>query len=207
MTYAFVIMQPITKIIRGGEGHGSTEVCAFSFYSSGLVLSDVDIGTSVAAGEQAIIGSETATTTATDAVIAAATTTATPVIDPEAAAAFTDQVDLFGDPTIRTLFLVFGGVVVVLAGLAVLSQKVDAAIESVVEDFENVLRSDPDLRSKWVNDIEPQLKVYDNEVEKALLRKQKLFQIMEEMQETEPTLMKQINAKMEALNNSNRLNY
>jgi hypothetical protein len=124
--------------------------------------------------------------TTTDTAIAAAS---------DASEVFTDQIDLFGDPTVRTLFLVFGGVVVVLAGLSVLSKKVDDAIENVVGEFEVVLRSSPEFKSKW-EEIEPQLKQYDQEVDKALKRNQKLFEIMEEMQAKEPALMERINTKM-----------
>jgi hypothetical protein len=68
--------------------------------------------------------------TTTDTAIAAAS---------DASEVFTNQIDWFGDPTVRTFFLVFGGVVVVLAGLSVLSKKVDDAIENVVGEFEGVL--------------------------------------------------------------------
>ena len=116
-------------------------------------------------------------------------------------AAFSDQIDFFGDPTIRTLFIVFGGVVVLLAALSALSKQVDAAIGNVVDDFEFVLSNNPEFRSNW-EEIEAQLKVYDNEVDKVAMRKQKLFEFMEEMEQTEPELMKKISAKMDTRSNN-----
>ena len=105
----------------------------------------------------------------------------------------------------RTLFLVFGGVVLLLVAFSALSRQMDAAIENVIVDFESVLKSAPEFQSKW-KDIEPQLKEYDNEIDKAEKRKQKLFQIMEEMEQKEPELMKRVSAKMDALNNNNNNN-
>lgn len=187
-THAFRIVRPTRE---GARIVGiKTQLEAFSFHSAGsLVISD-EIGVwELSDGTGA---------TATETAIAAAS---------DASEVVTDQINLFGDPTIRTLFLVFGGFVVVLAGLSVLSKKVDDAIEKVVGDFESVLRTSPEFRSKW-EEIEPQLKEYDNEVDKALKRKQKLFEIMEEMQVKEPTLMERINTKMVQIDapNTNLMN-
>jgi len=133
------------------------------------------------------------TTTTIDAATAAVAAAS------ESSSSFTDSIDFVGDPTIRTLFLVFGGVVAVLAGLSVLSQKFDAAIENVVDDFESTLRTNPEFRSKW-REIELQLRSYDDDDDNddGVKRKQKLFDIMEELQEKEPALMKRINAKIES---------
>lgn len=171
------------------QADGKTHLDAFSFHSAGSLLVSEDL-----VGGQA---SDAIIATPTESAIAAASDTAE---------AFTDQIDYFGDPMIRTLFLVFGGVVLLLAGLSVLSQKVDSAIESVIVDFESVLRTDPEFRTKWL-DIAPQLEQYETnanelvDTESELKRKQKLFEIMEEMQEKEPGLMKRINSKMETLRN------
>ena len=119
----------------------------------------------------------------------------------DASEAFTDQIDYFGDPMVQTLLVVFGGVILVLSGLSVLSQKVDSAIEGVVVDFESVLKNSPEFKTEW-QEIKLQLEPFENATddEEALLkRKQKLFEIMEGMYETEPALMKKINSKMEAL--------
>ena len=180
-THAFGIVRPTREGTR--IAGVKTQLQAFSFQTaSSFVISDeIGVGELLSDGTGA-----TATTTATETAIAAAS---------DASEVFTDQIDLFGDPTVRTLFLVFGGVVVVLAGLSVLSKKVDDAILSVVGDFEVVLRTSPEFKSKWA-EIEPQLKQYDQEVDKAIKRKQKLFEIMEEMQAKEPALMERINTKM-----------
>ena len=137
---------------------------------------------------------------------AAAATTSTTTANTNA---FTDQIDYLGDPTVQAIVLIFGGVILVLGGLAVLSQKMDAAIENVLVDFETVMTStnnntnsnndNKEFQRKW-REIESQLAIYDNEVEKSRLRKQKLFEIMEELERTEPELMKRVSAKMAALN-------
>ena len=170
------------------QANGKSSLDAFRFHSTGSFLISDDI---VEQASDAIIA------TPTDSAIAAASDTAE---------AFTDQIDYFGDPMVRTLFLVFGGVVLLLSGLTVLSQKVDSAIEGVIVDFESVLRTDPEFRSKW-QEIAPQLEEYEEDAsnsvgtERELKRKQKLFEIMEELQEKEPMLMKRINSKMENLKN------
>ncbi len=169
---AFQILHPSSETIRtiGGRSH----LGAFSFQTAGSLL----------------ISDEMAS--AAESAIASAS---------DASEAFTDQIDYFGDPMIRTLFIVFGGVVLVLSGLSVLSQKVDSAIEGVVVDFESVLKSNPEFKTTW-QEIKLQLEPFENDTndEEALLkRKQKLFEIMEGMYETEPALMKKINSKMEAL--------
>ena len=194
-TNAFQIIQPAIRTV-----YGKTRLQAFSsFHSTGSfwVTSDDTIG--VAGDVTAAAAAAAVTPTEPAIAIAAASDTAE---------AFTDQIDFLGDPTIRTLFLVFGGFLLVLAGLSVLSQTVDSAIEGVIVDFESVLKTDPEFRSRW-KDIQSQLEEYDdgmlladddeNKTAVLLKRKQKLFEIMEELQETEPALMKRINSKMEAL--------
>eukprot|EP00536_Pseudo-nitzschia_multiseries_P018018 jgi/Psemu1/53729/gm1.53729_g len=103
--------------------------------------------------------------------------------------AFTDKINYFGDPMVRTIVLLFGVVFLLLAGLTVLSKKMDAAIENVLVDFEEVMTSSPEFRDQW-EEIELQLKFYDDEVETSQLRKQKMFEIMEELEEKEPMFMK-----------------
>jgi len=207
MTITITTTHAFTTIVRSASKRTSTmartvetkiQLQAFSFYStasgSSLVISD-EIN---AASEQAAAVVTATITTTTDAAETAIAATAAYASSTDAPAveAFTDQIDLFGDPTIRSLLLVAGGIVVLLAGLSVLSKKVDDAIENVVGDFETVLRTSPEFRSKWMNEIEPQLEVYDREVDRDLKRKQKLFEIMEEMQQKEPALMEKINTKM-----------
>ena len=167
---AFQIQQPLSETLRTVGGRSHLE--AFSFQTAGSLLISDDLPS--------------------EAAIAAAS---------DASEAFTDQIDYFGDPMIRNLFIVFGGVILVLSGLSVLSQKVDSAIEGVVVDFESVLKSNPEFKTKW-QEIQLQLEPFESETndeEASLKRKQKLFEIMESLYETEPTLMKKINSKMEAL--------
>ena len=169
--------------------------------SNSLVISDGGgVGEAINSSGDVILHTS-ASSAATDSIAATVAATAT-----DASATFIDQIDYFGDPTIRTLFIVFGGVVLLLTAISALSRQVDAAIENVIVDFENVLKSStapPEFQSKW-KAIELQLKEYDNEVDKAEKRKQKLFKIMEEMEQTEPELMKRVSSKMDALNNSNK---
>lgn len=174
----------LTKRIVAGR---RMQLEAFPFHNvaSSLVLSSEDI-------------SALATSSADTAATAATTAS-------DASAAFTDQIDFFGDPTVRTLFLAFGAAVLVLAGLSVLSQKMDSAIENVLVDFESVMTTNPEFRSRWEK-IELQLQDYENndgmvedekETEDRMLkRKQKLFEIMEEIETKEPDLMKRISSKM-----------
>lgn len=167
---AFQIQHPLSETVRTVGGRSHLE--AFSFQTAGSLLISDDL--------------------ASEAAIAAAS---------DASEAFTDQIDYFGDPMIRNLFIVFGGVILVLSGLSVLSQKVDSAIEGVVVDFESVLKSNPEFRTKW-QEIQLQLEPFESETndeEASLKRKQKLFEIMEGLYETEPALMKKVNSKMEAL--------
>lgn len=173
-THAFQILRPTGAIIRTVGGR-HTHLGAVSLQSSGSfwISDEMDLATAAAPAEGAI-----------------------------SASAFSDQIDYFGDPTVRILFLVFAGVVLLLSGLSIVSQKVDDAIESVIVDFESVLKTDPEFRSTW-QDVQVQLEAYDaaESDEMLLKRKQKLFAIMEELQETEPALMSRINSKMEALKN------
>ncbi len=175
MANGFQPLRPLSKTARTVGGRSNLEAVSFQTAGSFFISDDL-----------------TSAATPTEAAIAAAS---------DASEAFTDQIDYFGDPTIRTLFIVFGGVILVLLGLSVLSQKVDSAIEGVVVDFESVLKSSPEFKTKW-QEIKLQLEPFENETndEEALLkRKQKLFEIMEGLYETEPALMKKINSKMEAL--------
>ena len=102
--------------------------------------------------------------------------------------AFTDQVDLWGDPTIRLLLGGFTIVVIVLFVMKQIVSQMDAAIEGVLGDFESTLKQNHP--AKWAS-IEKQLLALTEEA-----RAQKLFQIMQELEQTEPQFMKQVQQQM-----------
>jgi len=56
---------------------------------------------------------------------------------------------LFDDPLIRTMFGVFGGVIVLLIALSSLSNNVDSVITNVAIDFEYVLKNNGEFRSTY----------------------------------------------------------
>lgn len=178
-THAFGIVRQATRISCSSP----TRLEAFSFPSVGGFLLSDEIGDAMESTADAL-------STATDSAMAAAA--AASVSEPEA---FTDQIDFFGDPTVQNLFFAFGGFVLVLAGLSIVSQKVDDAIENVIVDFESVLKTNPEFRSEWQG-IQAQLEEFDASADGELQRKQKLFEIMEELQAKDPALMAKINAKM-----------
>ena len=49
--------------------------------------------------------------------------------------AFTDQIDFFGDPMIRTMFGVFGVAIILLMGASLVMNKMDSAIENVLSTY------------------------------------------------------------------------
>ena len=102
--------------------------------------------------------------------------------------AFTDQVDLWGDPTIRLLLGGFTIVVIVLFVMKQIVSQMDAAIEGVLGDFERTLKQNHP--AKWAS-IKKQLLALTEEA-----RAQKLFQIMQELEQTEPQFMKQVQQQM-----------
>ena len=171
-THAFGIVRQTTRISCSNP----TRLGAISFHSVGSFLLSDDMGD---------VMESTADALSTAAAAAS-------VSEQEA---FTDQIDFFGDPTIQNLFFAFGGFVLVLAGLSIVSQKVDDAIENVIVDFESVLKTNPEFRSEWQG-IQAQLEEFDASADGELQRKQKLFEIMERLQEKDPALMAKINAKM-----------
>ncbi len=101
---------------------------------------------------------------------------------------FSDEIDFLGDSTVQLLFVGFG-VVVVLAILAkFFLNQMDAAIEKVLVDFESTMKRK--YESRWVS-IEAKLEGL-GEPE----RSQKLFEIMEGLQQTEPMFMEKVNRDM-----------
>jgi hypothetical protein len=104
------------------------------------------------------------------------------------ASAFTDEIDLFGDPTIQTMVGVFTVVVVLMIGFSALMGQMDSSIKNVVVDFERVMKKDHTKRWKK---IEAQLKGLD-----PADRSVKLFNIMEDLQTKEPEFMAKVVQKM-----------
>jgi hypothetical protein len=103
------------------------------------------------------------------------------------AAAFSDSIVTF-DGTIQTMVIVFGVVVLILAGMKAYSGQMDAAIEEVLVDFEATLkRSYP---QRW-QDMEEQLTGLGGDE-----RDIELLRIMEELQQKEPAFMTQLTKKM-----------
>jgi hypothetical protein len=112
---------------------------------------------------------------------------------------------LFDDPLIRSIFIAFGGVIILLSVLSVLSKNVDAVIQNVADvadDYVRVLKSNPEFEVTW-NDIQKQLidlsdnSSSDDNYKRA--KTAKIIEIMEEMEKSEPELMNQISIKMEKL--------
>ena len=109
---------------------------------------------------------------------------------------------LFDDPLIRSIFVAFGGIIILLSILAVLSKNVDAVIQNVADDYVRVLKSNPEFETTW-NSINKQLvDISDNSSSDDNYKRAKtakLIEIMEEMEKTEPELMTKISNKMEKL--------
>ena len=102
--------------------------------------------------------------------------------------AFSDNVDVFGDSTIQLLFIGFGVLVILALAAKFFLNQMDSAIEKVLIDFESTMKEK--YASRWVS-IEAKIDGL-NEPE----RSQKLFQIMENLQQTEPFFMEEVNKEM-----------
>eukprot|EP00586_Coscinodiscus_wailesii_P022971 CAMPEP_0172500980 /NCGR_PEP_ID=MMETSP1066-20121228/144895_1 /TAXON_ID=671091 /ORGANISM="Coscinodiscus wailesii, Strain CCMP2513" /LENGTH=173 /DNA_ID=CAMNT_0013275523 /DNA_START=34 /DNA_END=555 /DNA_ORIENTATION=- len=98
--------------------------------------------------------------------------------------AFTDEISLF-DPV---LAIVFGIVLLVVLGVTFTVDKMDDAIGKVLVEFETTMKDK--YRSRWVS-IEAKLDGL-GDVE----RSQRLFAIMEELQESEPEFMARVKRDM-----------
>lgn len=131
-----------------------------------LLPSTITIGENISAGQEAI-----------DAVADVSIT----------GSSFTDEIS-FSDPTLQTMFGVFGVAIVVLLIFSFLGKKMDSAIESVLVDFENTMRTY--YASRWV-EIDKELDGLD-----ATARSVKLIAIMENLQENEPRFMEKLNRKL-----------
>mmetsp|Transcript_86508 Transcript_86508/g.249854 ORF Transcript_86508/g.249854 Transcript_86508/m.249854 type:complete len:181 (-) Transcript_86508:190-732(-) len=108
-------------------------------------------------------------------------------VDDEASA-FTDQINFLDGP-ILTMLGVFGVVMVALIGLKLLTNQMDSAIEQVVVDFESTLETY--YPQRYQKDIRPLLEGLADEE-----RQQKLVQIMENFQRTDPEFMTRVQEKM-----------
>lgn len=118
--------------------------------------------------------------------------------------AFTDQINLLDGP-IKIMLGVFVGVVAILAVLAVLSSKVDDAINQTLQDYEATLRQY--YPQRW-EAIEARLAASaaiqsssssssTTAAEAKQERDIELFKIMDEMQQQEPELMEQVRQRMD----------
>lgn len=101
--------------------------------------------------------------------------------------AFTDEIVLFDDTIKVFLFSSVLFVILALIGKFFLNQ-MDSAIEKVLRDFESTMKKK--YASRWVS-IETKLKGL-----KEPDRSQKLFEIMEELQKTEPDFYAKVNEDM-----------
>lgn len=110
--------------------------------------------------------------------------------------AFTDEINLFGDPFIQKMFGVFGVVIVLLLAANALLGQMDGAIQNVLGDFERAMRTR--YASRWI-EIEEELEGMniDSETESPE-RTEALMKIMERMEREEPKLMERVNAEMSA---------
>lgn len=102
-------------------------------------------------------------------------------------AAFTDSINYF-DGTIGTMGIAFIIVIAILAGFKALTGQMDQAIEKVLVDFETVMkRYYPQQWQEIENELEGMT---------ADERSVKLFETMEQMQETQPEMMAKVREKM-----------
>ena len=101
--------------------------------------------------------------------------------------AFTDEIVLFDDTIKVFLFSSLVFVILALIGKFFLNQ-MDFAIEKVLRDFESTMKRK--YASRWVS-VEAKLKGL-----KEPDRSQKLFEIMEEMQKSEPDFYAKVNEDM-----------
>jgi hypothetical protein len=106
------------------------------------------------------------------------------------ATAFTDEIDLFGDPTIQKMVGVFTVVVVLMIGFSALMGQMDSSIKNVVVDFERAMKKH--YGKRWKK-IDAQLKGLD-----PADRSVKLIKIMEDLQTKEPEFMAKVVQKMAA---------
>mmetsp|Transcript_10597 Transcript_10597/g.21374 ORF Transcript_10597/g.21374 Transcript_10597/m.21374 type:complete len:215 (-) Transcript_10597:3055-3699(-) len=108
--------------------------------------------------------------------------------------AFTDEIDLFGDPLVQKMVGAFGVVIVVLLAANALLGQMDGAIRNVLGDFEQAMRTR--YASRWI-EIEEELEGLgiDSETESPE-RTEALMKIMERMEREEPAMMERVNAEM-----------
>ena len=104
--------------------------------------------------------------------------------------AFKDDIQ-FLDPTIKLELGIFAAVVLLLVAANFLLSQMDNAIESVLSDFEKVMKNK--YVSRWV-EIEEELEGLD-----GAERSQKLGIIMDRMQKDEPRLMEKVNVDMSSM--------
>ena len=107
--------------------------------------------------------------------------------------AFTDSIQ-YMDSTIATMVGVFGFVMIGLIGYKVLFiDPTDNAIQQVIVDFERTMMHN--YPQKWNTDIRPQLTGLEPG---TMERQEKLIQIMESMERTDPEFMKRVQTKINA---------
>ena len=104
--------------------------------------------------------------------------------------AFKDDIQ-FLDPTIKLELGIFAVVVLLLVAANTLFQQMDNAIETVLGEFEKVMKNK--YASRWI-EIEEELEGLD-----GAERTQKLGIIMDRMQKDEPKLMEKVNADMSSM--------
>mmetsp|Transcript_20418 Transcript_20418/g.36986 ORF Transcript_20418/g.36986 Transcript_20418/m.36986 type:complete len:248 (-) Transcript_20418:1274-2017(-) len=108
----------------------------------------------------------------------------------EETTAFTDDFDALADPTIRSMLGGFAVVVILLLVVKFVMTQADAAMETVLSEFETTLQKK--YPSRWTT-IEDQYQLATlTEPE----RSQRLLQIMEQLQQDDPQFMKQVNEEM-----------
>ena len=101
---------------------------------------------------------------------------------------FTDEIDVFGDPTVRALTIGFGVLVILATAAKFFLNQMDSAIEKVLLDFESTMKRN--YASRWVS-IEAKLDGLEEP-----MRSQKLFEIMEGLEQDEPAFMEMVKGDM-----------
>lgn len=106
--------------------------------------------------------------------------------------AFTDEIiwNPIQEPTLRTMFAVFGVVIIGLVVANILFRQMDSAIEKVLLEFEQSLRSK--YPSRWY-EVEAELEGLN-----GTERSQKLLEVMERMQAKDPGFMNKLKRDAES---------
>jgi len=104
------------------------------------------------------------------------------------ATAFTDSIQ-FLDPTITTMLGIFSVVIFILVAVKVGTDQTDEAIQKILIEFEDIMIQE--YPQRWQKEIRPELVNLQ-----GFDRQQKLMQLMEGLQQTDPQFMNRVQRKL-----------